>query len=180
MWLLLSLLLGLAPSSDTVDTPPQVLSFNASAFRDAFNASRDKPRLVLVVSPTCGHCLRLASEVNDLLAAHPDSTIKVFVLWAPYMATDNPMAAERATDYINDERVVHFWDLWRFGTRTYTDQLKLPVTDAWDMLAFYEPHLEWKEAPPVPTFWMQDRQLDMGTPYSKERLEQALESWWNK
>ncbi len=181
MFLLLSLLLGLTPlTGDAAQPTIQPLSFDAAAFHDAFNAARNQPRLVLVVSPTCGHCLRLASEVQELLAAHPDSAMKVFVLWAPYMATDNQMAAERALAYLSDRRVMHFWDLWRFGTRTYTEQLKLPVTEAWDMLAFYEPRLQWEDELPNPTFWMQDRQLEIGTPYSKEGLAQALEPWWKK
>lgn len=180
MLLLMSLLLGLAPNLVPIDKPPQVLSFDAAEFREAFNAAREQPRLVIVISPSCGHCLRLAYEVNQLVSKHPDSTIKVFVLWAPFMATDNQLGAQRATAYINDAHVVHFWDLWRFVSRAYTKQLKVPELDAWDMLAFYEPHLQWKDEPPTPTFWMQDRMLKIGTPFSPEALESSLEPWWNK
>lgn len=76
-----------------------------------------------------------------------------------------------------DARVEHFWDLWKFGTRVYSQQLHLPENDAWDMFAFYSPDVIWRDSIPVPTFWMQNRALKVGDPYSKESLEQRLKPW---
>ena len=115
--------------------------------------------------------------MNDILASHPESRLKVFVLWAPYLQHDSRGTAQRASLYMDDERATHFWDLWRFGTRSYSEQLGLPARDAWDMFAFYKPHLVWKEKIPAPTFWMQNRGLDTGTAYSKEALAEELEVW---
>ena len=79
---------------------------------------------------------------------------------------------------MTDPRFEHYWDVWRFGSRVYTDQLGLPELDAWDMFTFYKPHLVWNESAPQPTFWMQNRNLSIGRPYKKEDLEAELRNWF--
>ena len=93
------------------------------------------------------------------------------------MPRDSQQAAQRATAYMSDSRVKHFWDLWRFGTRTFAQQLNIPIADAWDMFTFYKPHVRWRDAFPEPTFWMQNRDLKIGTPYSQQAMEQQLRPW---
>lgn len=93
------------------------------------------------------------------------------------MANDTRTTAALATRYVPDMRVRHFWDLWKFGSRTYSQQLKVPADQAWDMFVFYKPHIVWTEFPPEPTFWMQARHLDVGQPYSQDDLEKALVPW---
>jgi len=99
------------------------------------------------------------------------------VLWGPYLQNDNPVTSQRATAYLSDRRVRDFWDLWRFGTRAYSEQLNIPLLEAWDMVVFYKAGITWGETAPEPTFWMQNRNLDHGTPFSKEALEEALKPW---
>ncbi len=118
------------------------------------------------------------SEVQEILSRYPQARIRVFVLWAPYLQQDSRQTAQRAAAYIGDSRVRHFWDLWRFGSRVYAEQLPVPLQEAWDMLAFYKPHLVWREGPPPPTFWMQNRGLSAGTPYTKQALEEELRRWF--
>lgn len=176
---LMTLLLGLTSAQYLADLEMVTLSFKAEAFRESFNAAQDRPRLVGVFSPRCGHCLQAVSEVADILKRHPQSRIQVYILWSPFMHVDNKAAAQAATQYIPDSRVKHFWDLWRFASRLYTEQLGLPPEHAWDMWTFYKPQLAWTgETPPPPTFWMQNRALDIGEPYSKEALEKKLEAWF--
>jgi hypothetical protein len=93
------------------------------------------------------------------------------------LQNDNAITAQRATAYLSDHRVTDFWDLWRFGTRNYAKQLDIPLLDAWDMVVFYKPGLTWGAEPPEPTFWMQNRNLDHGTPFSTAALEEALKPW---
>lgn len=99
------------------------------------------------------------------------------MLWAPYLQNDNGATAQRATVYLSDHRVTDFWDLWRFGTRTYSAEMNIPPNDAWDMFVFYKPGLTWHDKHPEPTFWMQNRNLDHGTPFSVAALEEALQPW---
>ena len=55
----------------------------------------------------------------------------------------------------------------------------IPTLEAWDMFAFYKPGLLWKDNLPEPTFWLQNRGLEKGTPYSKALLEQEMKPWLN-
>jgi hypothetical protein len=98
-------------------------------------------------------------------------------MWAPFMRRDTLDLAKRATGYLPDKRVRHFWDLWRFASRTYSEQMEIPEHQAWDMFVFYKPHLVWQEVIPEPTFWMQNRDLDSGIQYSQEDLEAGLKEW---
>jgi hypothetical protein len=93
------------------------------------------------------------------------------------MQHDTKAAALRASTFVPDERAVHYWDIWKFGSRTYSQQLKIPPLQAWDMYVFYKPYILWKEAPPDPTFWMQARNLDIGKEYTQKDLEDELENW---
>jgi hypothetical protein len=76
-----------------------------------------------------------------------------------------------------DKRVHHFWDLWRFGTRTYSEQLGIPAREAWDMTVIYEPQVVWQEKGPEPAVWFQNRELRVGKPYSKDALEAEIKKW---
>jgi hypothetical protein len=98
-------------------------------------------------------------------------------MWAPFMQRDSQSTAKRASAYMPDGRVKHYWDLWRFATRTYADQLKLSIGEAWDMMVVYEPKLTWKAGAPNPTLWLQNRNLKKGTPYSQGVLEEQLKTW---
>lgn len=93
------------------------------------------------------------------------------------MPNDTHFAASQATRYIPDPRAEHFWDLWKFGSRTYANQFGIPENQAWDLFVFYKPYIEWKDAPPEPTFWMQARGLKVGEAYSEQALEDALKPW---
>jgi len=155
------------------------LSFDAKAFKTAFNAAADRPRLVGVFSPTCGHCLQACSELQEILNENPDARLEVFLLWSPFMRRDTLGLAQRATGYLPDKRVKHYWDLWKYASRAYEQQLKVPKGHAWDMYVFYKPHLLWQESMPEPTFWLQNRGLEVGTPYTQEDLQTGLEEWMN-
>jgi hypothetical protein len=108
----------------------------------------------------------------------PDARLRVFVVWAPLLQYDSRTRASEASGYLPDSRARHFWDLWNFSTRLYTSQLRFPPEEmAWDVFVLYKPHLVWREAPPEPTAWMQNRGLDHGPPYSKERLAEEFGKW---
>ena len=78
---------------------------------------------------------------------------------------------------MTDPRVEHFWDLWRFGSRVYSEQFNYPLMEAWDLFVGYEPGITWEDEPPAETFYLQNRELDHGTPYSKAQLEKDLQPW---
>ncbi len=99
------------------------------------------------------------------------------MLWSPFMRGDTQSTAHRASVYLSDKRVNHFWDLWKFGSRTYAKQLKIPENQAWDIFVFYKPYITWGDSPPEPTFFMQARNLDVGEHYTQDDLEARLRTW---
>jgi len=153
------------------------LSFTAAEFIEDFNDAADTNRLVMVTSPTCPHCLRAIVELEEILKAHPDGDLKVMLLWGPLMGTDTSAVTRRSMQYIRDKRVEHYWDLWRWGYRTYMEDLDIPEFEAWDLFIFYEAGKTWDGEPPDPTFWMENRTVDYGPPYSKDAMEKALLEW---
>lgn len=173
--LLLAFLAFFLQGAVTVDV--ETLSFDARGFKEAFNSAADKPRLIGIFSPTCGHCLQACSELQEILKQRPEARLRVFLLWGPFMQRDTRSLAIRATGYLPDNRVRHFWDLWKFASKSYEEQLKVPKGHAWDMFVFYKPHLIWQDSLPEPTFWLQNRGLEVGTPYSQEDLQAGLKEW---
>ena len=154
------------------------VSTDGKEFIGAFNAASDRIRLVTVFSPTCGHCIRGASDIAKMLKQEKKAKIKVLILWAPILSRDSKLAAERATAYLQDSRSEHFWDLWNFGRQHYTRQLDYPEDEtAWDIFVLYKPHLSWKQNSPEPTVWLQDHGLDFGLKYSAELLHQHVKMW---
>jgi len=155
-----------------------VLSFNGAEFIKAFNATADRPRIIMVLAPTCGHCIGAASQVRKVLEEMPAAKVKVFVMWTPIMANDTRSAAVSSSAYIPDPRVEQYWDLWNFTSKVLTQQL--PYKDpeiAWDMLVLYKPHLIWREGPPEPTLFLENRGLKIAEPVKAETVKAELEKW---
>lgn len=173
--------------SESLEPPVQALkgqpvlhsvSYGGREFLNAFNAASDRTRLVLVFSPTCGHCLQGASEVAQILQRLPNARVKVLVLWSPLLGRDSRFAAQDATVYLPDSRAQHFWDLWTFGVNHYTQKLKYPEDRlAWDIFVLYGTGIDWRSsgAAPDPSFWMQHHNLDIGPKYTKALLKSELE-----
>lgn len=154
------------------------VSFDGSAIVHSFNADPEKPRLVVILSPTCGHCLQACSDVQELLEDHPAAPIRVTILWSPFQPGDNIGMARRAAEtYISDPRVVHLWDIWKFGARSYSQRFRLMVENTWGIFMFFKPGVPWTDEPPAPEFWMQSRNLPVGTPFSKGGLKRRLRDW---
>lgn len=171
-WAALTMLFG----SDRPQVTP--LSFGAEAFLQSFNTASGRPRLVGVFSPTCAHCLQTCADVQEMLERYPEASLEVFILWAPLEPGDNlGLAAVAAATYLPDRRVRHFWDLWKFASRSYSNPFRIPQADAWGLLVFYGGDARWEQEPPTPEFWMQSRRLRVGTAYSKRLLERKLRPW---
>lgn len=113
-----------------------------------------------------------------MLEKHPRARVKVLVIWSLIRNADSQRAAQSASAYLPDPRAEHFWDLWNFSVKNYTQQLRFPADQiAWNIFVLYKPHLVWRERAPEPSLWMQSLGLDHGTPYSPEQLEKELQRW---
>lgn len=181
--LIISLLLSLSSFKSGVELQGPVreltvVSPGGKEFVNAFNAASDRTRLVTVFSPTCGHCLRGAADIQSILRKEDTARIKVLVLWSPIRGPDSRRSAEQATVYLRDPRAEHFWDLWNFGRQHYTKRFQYPEdSTAWDIFVLYKPHLSWHKGGPNPTAWMQGRGLDIGLKYTADLLHQHVKKW---
>ena len=122
---------------------PEV-SLEGDPFIKEFNAASGSLRLVGIFSPTCGSCLSACADLQQFLEEHPDAKVKVFLLWSPYMGFDTSVTARRSARYLSDSRVTHLWDVWRFGSRSFSMLLDIPLMEAWDMYAAFPPGVKWE------------------------------------
>ena len=82
--------------------------------------------------------------------------LSVHVVWMPVLRSDNAKEGLAAESFIPDERAVHYWDGDNALGKVYGRLLTLPRGRqlAWDIYFVYEPGVEWKDEPPLPTDWM--------------------------
>ncbi len=130
---------------------------------ERFNADRDKPRVVAIVSATCGACVAGAIAVHEsVVTAYPSADISIFVVWIDILPSDDYAAAQRVAGIFNDPRVHQFHDPNRLVGDAFAEGL-LEQPPAWDMYLLYAatPQQRWVDHPPEPADWM--HQLGSGT-----------------
>ena len=145
-----------------------VLDEDLKQLREDFNAGAGKVRLVFVVGPTCGVCLRGMVDLNDafLAAMQDEDRLHTFVVHVPTLgARENHVPA--AMTLLDGPRISHYWDaLGTIGVR-YREVLELPVY-AWDVWMLYGGEATWDgELPPAPEFW----QHQLGRSVIGQRLD---------
>ena len=136
-----------------------------------FNAQREKPRLITILSPTCGACVAGAVAVNEaLLKAFAEADIAVSVVWIGISPSDDANAASRAATIFDDPRVTQFHDPRRLAGETFAKGL-LKSPPAWDIYLFYARGSTWIDrGPPTPAQWMHQLGSDVA--------DQTLEGGW--
>lgn len=121
-----------------------------------FNSDRDKPRVVAIVSATCGACVAGAIAVNEsVVTAYPSADVSIFVVWIDILPSDDYEAAQRVAGIFDDPRVAQFHDPNRLAGDAFAEGL-LDQPPAWDMYLLYAatPQQLWVDDPPEPTNWM--------------------------
>lgn len=131
--------------------------------RHDFNAKKDKVRLLFIVGPSCGTCLRGLDDVNRELVGkvQTDQRFHTFVVHVPALlatAADVPEAMK----LMPGANVTHYWDGdWITGHAypdvlgLYEDAAKTKQIMAWDVWLAYAPGQTWDDVrkPPAPRFW---------------------------
>ncbi len=123
---------------------------------ERFNADRDRPRVVAIVSATCGACVRGAIAVNEsVVNAYPSARVSIFIVWIDILAADDYAAAQRMAGIFDDPRVRQFHDPNRLVGDAFAEGL-LDEPPAWDMYLLYaaSEQQRWVDYPPKPTDWM--------------------------
>lgn len=129
------------------------------ALREDFNQANGSVRLLFVVDPTCGGCLRGMDDVNkDLLAESRDPKLKTFVVHVPVIGAtrENVVPSKKL---IQNPNVTHYWNQsGEFGSQL-SRAVGLKRDDAnvyaWDVWLIYGPEAVWQGvAPPRPLLLM--------------------------
>lgn len=123
---------------------------------ERFNSDRDKPRVVAIVSATCGACVAGAIAVDEsVVTAYPSADVSIFVVWIDILPSDDYAAAQRVAGIFNDPRVRQFHDPNRLVGDAFAKGL-LEQPPAWDMYLLYAatPQQLWVDHPPKPADWM--------------------------
>lgn len=171
-----------AMRSDSLTT----LESGLDALVGRFNGDADRPRIVALLSPTCGGCIHGAQALlTEAVNAYPSEDLSFFVVWQPMLQSDNEDAARQIAMMFTDRRVEQYWDPDRrtgiaFSRDAFPNALcellpqiaedspirphieRSAETDPasrpmWDFAAFYPAGIRWGDTPPLPSSFI--RQL---------------------
>ncbi|MFQ5564376.1 MAG: hypothetical protein ACE5FO_12500 [Parvularculaceae bacterium] len=131
-----------------------VLGDGLQKLKDDFNAKAGTVRLLFIVGPTCGICLRGMADLNDAFIAdyQNDPRLNTFVVHVPTLGAEEKHVAP-AAKLMAGPRIWHFWDPVGTTGRLYS-RIFDTETYIWDFWFIYGPDAVWtNETPPAPDFW---------------------------
>ena len=80
-------------------------------------------------------------------------------MWVPILSNDSEKSVLDATKTVKDARARQFWDGKGALVEAYSKVLEIDQP-AWDVYLVYDRDAEWKEQPPVPSYWMHQLNLE--------------------
>jgi hypothetical protein len=164
-------LLALVPlavsAADAPQKPYVVLDKSLSQLRADFNANAGKVRLLYIVGPTCGICLRGMSDLQEAVYSKKgdDPRMVTFVIHVPTLRAHETNVVP-ASRLIANRYTTQYWE--ETGITGKLMQQVMGVDKyVWDFWTIYGPKAVWSDErlPPVPDFW--EHQLD-GLPADKK------------
>ena len=91
---------------------------------------------------------------QEVLAQITAANLRVYTVWVPTMARDSHENAQRATAFISDDRVEHFWTPDLEVANSFRESIGLADGPVWDVYLLFGPEALWKDAAPKPSFFM--------------------------
>lgn len=140
-----------------------------SRIKADFNAMDDKVRLVFIIGPSCGICLRGMDDLNESIVKfiQNDPRAHTLAIHVPALGAEEKHVVG-SLPLLSGPRVTHYWDPSGTTGVEYTKTLDIPMY-AWDVWFVYKPGARWEdgEMPPYPDYWEHqlpslpaDRKLD--------------------
>ena len=164
-------LLAVMPFAASVADVPQkpyvVLDKNLSQLRADFNANVGKVRMLYIVGPTCGICLRGMSDLQEAVYSKKgdDPRLVTFVIHVPTLGAHEANVVP-ASRLISNRHTTQYWE--ETGITGKLMQQVMGVDKyVWDFWTIYAPNVVWSDERlmPAPSFWQ--HQLD-GLPPDKK------------
>lgn len=155
------------------------LGNDLAPLRKAFNAQRDRWRVLALVSPTCSECVLGAEAVErEITARYPADQVDAVVVWIPMLESDSERAALASATIFPVGRATQFYDSQQRVGLAYARETfagfkargrKVLADDhplarafdeqrderpQWDLYMLYAPGVTWEQSPPMPTHWI--------------------------
>ncbi len=164
---LLALVPFAALPADAPQKPYVVLDKSLSQLRADFNANVGKVRMLYIVGPTCGICLRGMSDLQEAVYSKKgdDPRVVTFVIHVPTLGAREANVGP-ASRLISNRHTTQYWE--ETGITGKLMQQVMGVDKyVWDFWTIYGPKAVWSDErlPPRPDFWQ--HQLD-GLPAEKK------------
>ncbi len=85
-----------------------------------------------------------------------DPRLQLYVVWGPMLGGEQEEDAHKATAFLADSRVRHFWTPEHGVAQRFEAPLGLKEEPAWDTFLVYSPTARWepKAVPPKPSSFM--------------------------
>ena len=132
-----------------------VVDEDLSRIKADFNAMEDKVRLVFIIGPSCGICLRGMDDLNEstVKLIQNDPRVHTLAIHVPALGA-NEEHVIGSLPLLSGPRVTHYWDPSGNTGIEYTKTLDIPMY-AWDVWFIYKPGARWEdgEVPPYPDYW---------------------------
>lgn len=157
---LLALIPWVVSVAETPQKPYVVLDKSLSQLRADFNANVGKVRMLYIVGPTCGICLRGMSDLQEAVYSKKgdDPRIVTFVVHVPTLGAREANVAP-ASRLIVNRYTTHYWE--ETGITGKLMQQAMGVDKyLWDFWAIYDPNVQWSDerVMPAPTFYQHQLQ----------------------
>lgn len=125
----------------------QILSADNRELRQRFDKDAGKVRLLVLLSPTCPTCVRMARMIQRYLLEEVDSSrVAVYLVWAPMLEGDDVEKSRPMLAHTTDARAVHYWSPNDALAKQFSKPLETELP-AWDVLFFFGPEARWGETP---------------------------------
>jgi hypothetical protein len=160
-------LVPLAASAADAPKPYVVLDKSLGGLRADFNANVGKVRLLYIVGPTCGICLRGLSDLQEAVYGKKgdDPRLVTFVVHVPTLGA-REANVRPASRLISNRHTTQYWEETGITGRVLQQVMGVDMY-VWDFWAIYGPDAVWSDErlPPVPDFWQHQLQ---GLPANKK------------
>jgi hypothetical protein len=153
LWLALTPLV--AWSADSLQKPYIVLDRDLNQLRADFNANVGKVRMLYIVGPTCGICLRGLSDLQEAIYAkrNDDPRLVTFVVHVPTLGAQEKNVAG-ASKLISNTYTTNYWEETGIIGKLMQQAMGAEIY-LWDFWTIYDPQAAWSDEHqmPMPSFW---------------------------
>lgn len=152
---LLALMPFAALPADAPQKPYVVLDKSLSQLRADFNDNAGKVRMLYIVGPTCGICLRGMSDLQETVYSKKgdDPRMVTFVIHVPTLGAREANVGP-ASRLISNGHTTQYWEQTGITGRLMQQVMGVDKY-VWDFWAIYGPKAVWSDErlPPIPDFW---------------------------